>query len=283
MFANALRSQARLGLRTAVRLPATRTLSALAGTRVAAAAVATTAAATPSSLARLVVVSSRAFSQSAAVLNESQQHFGESDTIFVGNLPWSATRDEIQEMFSEFGQVVNVRIQTHADGRPRGFAHVTFANVKDSVAAVVSATEEPMHLGGRDLNVNYARPKQEAARNNPPSEKVYFSGCAEGESALREILKNVEGDIVDVHFLRDGNTGETLPTGFVEFRSVDIATDAIKQFDGTEMEGGTKLFLTYARPRRARTEGGGSRFGGDRNSRNREPYRTRSYRPQKDY
>ena len=104
MFANALRSQARLGLRTAVRsaLPATHTLSALAGTRVAVAA--------PSSLARLVV-SSRAFSQSAPVLYENPEQFEESDTVFVGSLPWSATKEEVQEVFSEFGPIVNVRIR----------------------------------------------------------------------------------------------------------------------------------------------------------------------------
>jgi len=109
MFANALRSQARLGLRTAVRtaVPATRTLTALASTRVVAA---------PSSLAKLVL-SSRAFSQSAPTTFERQQESTnqylaeESETIFVGNLPWSATKDEITELFSEFGPVVNVRIR----------------------------------------------------------------------------------------------------------------------------------------------------------------------------
>lgn len=104
MFANALRSQARLGLRTAVRtaLPATRALSALAGTRVAVAA--------PSSLARLVV-SSRAFSRSAPVFSENSEYAEESDTIFVGSIPWSTTKDEIQELFSEFGPVANVRVR----------------------------------------------------------------------------------------------------------------------------------------------------------------------------
>ena len=110
MFANALRSQARLGLRTAVRtaVPATRTLTALASTRVVAAPT--------SSLAKLVL-SSRAFSQSAPTTFERQQESTnqylaeESETIFVGNLPWSATKDEITELFSEFGPVVNVRIR----------------------------------------------------------------------------------------------------------------------------------------------------------------------------
>ena len=47
------------------------------------------------------------------MFNENQEQLQESDTdtIFVGNLPWSATRDEIQGLFSEFGQVINVRIR----------------------------------------------------------------------------------------------------------------------------------------------------------------------------
>lgn len=212
MFANVLRSQARLG-RMSTALSARHTLSGLAGTRVAVAA--------PSSLARLVV-SPRAFTQSAPVFNDNQEPLQESDTdtIFVGNLPWSATRDEIKGLFSEFGQVVDVRIrelpitclenlrdthffmlvETHADGRPRGFANVTFENVKHSVAAVLSATEKPIHIGGRDLVVNYARPKAIPRHNNEPNEKIYFSGFAEGEDALRELMKDVEDDIVSIQF-----------------------------------------------------------------------------------
>jgi RNA recognition motif-containing protein len=45
------------------------------------------------------------------VLNENAGAIEESETIFVGNLPWSATKDEITELFSDFGQVVNVRIR----------------------------------------------------------------------------------------------------------------------------------------------------------------------------
>jgi len=91
-------------------------------------------------------------------------------------------------------------VETHMDGRPRGFAHITFGNVKDSVSAVVSATEEPMHLGGRDLVVNYARSKAESKRNLEPSEKLYFSGCREGEASLRTVLRDVEEDVRDIHF-----------------------------------------------------------------------------------
>lgn len=93
-----------------------------------------------------------------------------------------------------------ILVETFPDGRPRGFAHVSFENVKNAVAAVLSASEEPIHLGGRDLNVNFARPKANSRANNEPNEKLYFSGCTEGEAALRELMKDLEGDIVSVHF-----------------------------------------------------------------------------------
>ena len=82
--------------------------------------------------------------------------------------------------------------------------------------------------------------------------------------------------------MRDRVTGEALPTGFVEFRTIQTATDAIKRFDATVMEGGVKLLLNYANPKRERSESGGRDSSyGDR--RNREPFRARTYRPQKDY
>ena len=83
--------------------------------------------------------------------------------------------------------------------------------------------------------------------------------------------------------VRDGNTGEQLPTGFLEFKSIESAANAVKRFDGHEMEGGLKLFLTYARPKKAKQEGGFSYGNKNRDGRNREPFRSRIYRPQKDY
>jgi len=91
-------------------------------------------------------------------------------------------------------------VETHADGRPRGFANVTFENMKHSVAAVLSSMEAPIHMGGRDLVVNYARPKAIPRHSNEPYEKLYFSGWATGEDALRELMKDVEEDIVGIQF-----------------------------------------------------------------------------------
>ena len=55
-------------------------------------------------------------------------------------------------------------------------------------------------MGGRDLIINYARSKEQTRPAADPCERLYFSGCKEGEVTLREVLKNVEDGIVNIHF-----------------------------------------------------------------------------------
>ena len=81
-----------------------------------------------------------------------------SKRIYVGNLPFSATSDEIQEMFSEFGTVKEVHLVTDRDtGRPRGFGFVEMENGADEAIKALHDKE----MDGRSLNVNEARPRQE--------------------------------------------------------------------------------------------------------------------------
>ena len=56
--------------------------------------------------------------------------------------------------------------------------------------------------------------------------------------------------------------GNSLKTGFVEFTSVEQATEALHALNGHEPEYGSKLNLSYARPRRPQQRSGGSHSGG---------------------
>ena len=79
--------------------------------------------------------------------------------IYVGNLPYSATEEEVAEVFAAFGPVEQVKIITDREtGRPRGFAFVTLADesrVKEAAEAV-----DGQDLGGRALRVNPAEPRE---------------------------------------------------------------------------------------------------------------------------
>jgi RNA recognition motif-containing protein len=80
--------------------------------------------------------------------------------LYVGNLPYSATEDQLTELFGRTGQVDNVRVMRDmATGRARGFAFVEMASDEDAQKAVGELNEYQMD--GRPLVVNEARPKPE--------------------------------------------------------------------------------------------------------------------------
>ena len=78
--------------------------------------------------------------------------------IFVGNLSFSTTEQDIRSMFEAYGKVDRVNIVTDRDsGQSRGFAFVEMSNDDEgnNAISVINGRE----LGGRALNVNEARPK----------------------------------------------------------------------------------------------------------------------------
>lgn len=80
--------------------------------------------------------------------------------IYVGNLPYEATEDELREMFGQHGEVTDVHLPTDREtGRARGFAFVEMADDTGGQAAIDALNG--MEVGGRPLTVNVARPRTE--------------------------------------------------------------------------------------------------------------------------
>jgi len=79
--------------------------------------------------------------------------------IYVGNLPFSATEEELRELFEQHGQVQSVSIISDREtGRSRGFGFVEMeaASADDAIAALDQA-----QMGGRSLSVSEARARPE--------------------------------------------------------------------------------------------------------------------------
>lgn len=80
--------------------------------------------------------------------------------IFVGNLDFNTSEEELRQAFEAYGQVDRVSIMTDREtGRSRGFGFVEMTNAEDGEKAI--AALNGAQLGGRTLNVNEARPKTE--------------------------------------------------------------------------------------------------------------------------
>lgn len=84
--------------------------------------------------------------------------------IYVGNLPFDTSIEELRELFAAHGEVKEVYFPTEAGtGRLRGFAFVEMP-VAEEAAAAIEATNGA-ELGGRTLKVNEARPRHERGDN----------------------------------------------------------------------------------------------------------------------
>ena len=82
-----------------------------------------------------------------------------SKKLYVGNLPFSATEDELRELFARHGTVGSVNVITDRDtGRSRGFAFVEMddGSAADDAMRALDGTE----MGGRSLRVNEAQAKR---------------------------------------------------------------------------------------------------------------------------
>ncbi len=81
--------------------------------------------------------------------------------IYVGNLPWSATEEELRDTFGQFGEIISAKVVCDREtGRSRGFGFVEMedAGAEDAITALDGSP-----MGGRNLKVNEAKPRPQRA------------------------------------------------------------------------------------------------------------------------
>lgn len=80
-----------------------------------------------------------------------------SKRLYVGNLPFTTTNDELKDIFSEFGEVTSANVITDRDtGRSRGFGFVEMSSGAESAIEALNGHD----LSGRPLTVNEAKPRE---------------------------------------------------------------------------------------------------------------------------
>ncbi|MCY7282978.1 MAG: RNA-binding protein [Cyanobacteria bacterium CAN_BIN43] len=86
-------------------------------------------------------------------------------TIYVGNLSFQATEDDLKEVFAEYGEVSRVSLPTDREtGRKRGFAFVEMSSETQEDAAI--AELDGAEWLGREIRVNKAKPREESSGGN---------------------------------------------------------------------------------------------------------------------
>ena len=83
-----------------------------------------------------------------------------STKLFVGNISFNTTENDLQDAFAAHGTVVEANLMVDRDsGRPRGFAFVTMSSPEEAQRAIEALNGA--NLDGRNLTVNEARPREE--------------------------------------------------------------------------------------------------------------------------
>ncbi len=79
--------------------------------------------------------------------------------IYVGNLPYSVTADELRDVFAEHGEVADAKvISDKYSGRSKGFGFVQMPDDSQAEAAIEKLNDSDLH--GRNIKVNQARPRE---------------------------------------------------------------------------------------------------------------------------
>ena len=98
-----------------------------------------------------------------------------SSKLFVGNLSFKTTENELQDAFAAHGTVLEANLMMdRATGRPRGFGFVTMGSPEEAQKAI-----EALHgkdLGGRALTVNVAKPREERPAGGGGGRRDYGGG-----------------------------------------------------------------------------------------------------------
>jgi RNA recognition motif-containing protein len=99
--------------------------------------------------------------------------------IYVGNLSYTATEDEVRQAFEQFGNVAKVSvIKDRETGRSRGFAFVEMASADEAAAAIEGLNLK--EIAGRAVQVNEARPREERPRGGGGGGGGYGGGRGGG-------------------------------------------------------------------------------------------------------
>ncbi len=156
--------------------------------------------------------------------------------MYVGNLSFDATYDEIKDHFEQYGEVQDLYIPMR-DDRPRGFCFITLATADaDNAMAELNGVE----FLGRPLVVNEPLKKGESLPDRGPRKqqfKLYVGNLSfyTTQETLQGVFEEF-GEVFDCYLPTDPNTDQPRGFGFISMDQADGEV-AIQELDGLELDG----------------------------------------------
>ncbi|XP_028645414.1 nucleolin [Grammomys surdaster] len=177
---------------------------------------------------------------------------GESKTLVLSNLSYSATEETLQEVFEK---ATFIKVPQNPHGKSKGYAFIEFASFEDAKEALNSCNK--MEIEGRAIRLELQGPRGSPNARSQPSKTLFVKGLS--EDTTEETLKESFEGSVRARIVTDRETGSSKGFGFVDFNSEEDAKAAKEAMEDGEIDG-NKVTLDWAKPK---GEGGfGGRGGG---------------------
>lgn len=148
-----------------------------------------------------------------------------SNTVYVGNLYYEVTEEQLSRVFSRFGAIESVKVVMDNRGMSRGFAYVEFKDIKDAEVAVQNLDMQVFE--GRNLVVQFHRPRQDGGKfnssSNPPSKTLFIGNMSfeMSDKDLNDLFREIR-NVTDVRVAIDRRTGQ--PRGFAHADFIDVSS-----------------------------------------------------------
>jgi len=166
-----------------------------------------------------------------------------SNTVYVGNLYYEVTADQIKRVFGRFGDIENVRIIFDNRGLSRGFGYVEYKSIEDAKTAIENLDMQVFE--GRNLVCQFHKAKEQSRDPNKkpyvpnaPSKTIFIGNMSfeMSDKDLNDLFRDVR-NVVDVRVAIDRRTGQ--PRGFAHADFVDVqsATKAREALNGKVIYG----------------------------------------------
>ncbi|CAL9087654.1 unnamed protein product [Musa acuminata var. zebrina] len=171
---------------------------------------------------------------------ETAESSGEARTRLIAqNVPWTCTADDIRNLFSKHGTVVDVELSMYNSSKNRGLAFVTMASEEEALAALSHL--KSYDLDGRVIKVEFARSVKKApvvAAGPVPKYNVFVGNLTWRVRSrdLRELFSG-SGNILSAEVIFQSNPRRSAGYGFVSFASKEEAEAAITTLNGNKLMG----------------------------------------------
>lgn len=186
-----------------------------------------------------IITALRVFAEEGAVQQDVQ--------VYVGNISWNTTEDDLVSAFSDFGTVTKCNVVMDQDGRSRGFAFVTYPDENSAMAAIDGLNNQD--LDGRTIRVDKVLPPGERPERKPREARPAGSFV---DSPYRIYVGNLPwrfddydledafaefGEVADAKVMYDRESGRSRGFGFVTLNSDEEVDAAINALDGADVNG----------------------------------------------